>query len=228
MGIVLGFGSVKTLTDMSVRNCFGDIRAFRPTIVVGVPAVWELIRKGILSKVKAGGSIKETLFSGALWLKKCPLPFVSGIADAVVFKQVREQFGGRLRFGLSGGAAVSRETQEFLSNALVTLLQGYGLTESCGMCAILPPHYMQYGTVGVPVPSIEIKLVDVPDAGYFATNTPNPQGEVWIRGPSVTQGYFKRDDVTKESITEDAWFQTGDIAQWNVDGSQYSRPFLSL
>jgi long-chain acyl-CoA synthetase len=123
-----------------------------------------------------------------------------------------------LRYALSGGAALSKETQEFLTNALVTVLQGYGLTESCGMCAILPPDFMQYGSVGVPVPSIEVKLVDFPDANYFATNTP-PQGEVWIRGNSITKGYFKRDDVTKESFTEDGWFKTGDIAQWNKDGT---------
>lgn len=88
------------------------------------------------------------------------------------------------------------------------------------MCAILPPEYMQYGSLGVPVPSIEIKLVDVPDAGYFATNKPCAQGEVLIRGNSVTQGYFKRDDQTKEAITDDGWFRTGDIGQWNGDGSE--------
>ncbi|EGG11621.1 uncharacterized protein MELLADRAFT_102462 [Melampsora larici-populina 98AG31] len=219
MGVVMGYGAVKTLTDASVRNCVGDIKAFKPTVMVGVPAVWELIRKGILSKVKAGGKLKERVFNGAMFLKKSPLPFVGGLMDTVVFKQVREQTGGRLRYALSGGAALSRETQEFLSNALVTVLQGYGLTESCGMCAILPPDYMQYGAVGAPVPSIEVKLVDVPDAGYFSTNTPLQQGEVWIRGPSVTKGYFKREDVTKESITEDGWFKTGDIAQWNPDGT---------
>ncbi|KAG0144613.1 hypothetical protein CROQUDRAFT_47089 [Cronartium quercuum f. sp. fusiforme G11] len=219
MGVVMGYGAVKTLTDASVRNCKGDIRAFKPTIMVGVPAVWELIRKGILAKVKASGKLKERVFSGALMLKKSSLPFIGGLMDTVVFKQVREQTGGRLRYVLSGGAALSRETQEFLSNALVTVLQGYGLTESCGMCAILPPNFMQYGAVGAPVPSIEVKLVDVPDANYFSTNTPFPQGEVWIRGPSVTKGYFKRDDVTKESITEDGWFKTGDIAQWNPDGT---------
>lgn len=221
MGIRLGYGSVKTLTEASMKNCSGDLKTFKPTIMVGVPAVWELIRKGILAKVKGGGKIKQTIFNTALAIKKHPIlgQIAGGVMDTVVFDQVRQQTGGNLRYVLSGGAALSRETQEFLSSALVTVLQGYGLTESCGMCAILTPLFMQYGAVGVPVPSCEVKLVDAPDAGYLSTNQPNPQGEVWIRGPSVSKGYFKRDDVTQESMTDDGWFKTGDIAQWNQDGT---------
>lgn len=80
------------------------------------------------------------------------------------------------------------------------------------------PEQFGYGHVGSPVPCCEIKLVDVPDANYFSTN-PKPQGEVWVRGPSITQGYWKRDDLTKETITEDGWLQTGDIAEWNANGT---------
>ncbi|KAJ1022946.1 hypothetical protein NDA13_004995 [Ustilago tritici] len=217
MGITMGYGKVKTLTQASVRNCDGDIKAFKPSIMIGVPAVWELIRKGILSKVNAGGSFKQKLFNGALAIKKNKIPLLTSVVDNVVFKAVREQTGGRLRFALCGGAALSRETQEFLNNALVLLLQGYGLTESCGMTAILHPEFYSYGPSGGCVPAIEIKLRDVPDAGYFATNNP-PQGEVLIRGPSVTKGYFNRDDVNKESF-QDGWFLTGDVGQWNPDGT---------
>lgn len=217
MGITMGYGKVKTLTQASVRNCDGDIKAFKPSIMIGVPAVWELIRKGILSKVDAGGSFKQKLFNGALTIKKNKIPLLTSVVDNVVFKAVREQTGGRLRFALCGGAALSRETQEFLNNALVLLLQGYGLTESCGMTAILHPEFYSYGPSGGCVPAIEIKLRDVPDAGYFATNNP-PQGEVLIRGPSVTKGYFNRDDVNKESF-QDGWFLTGDVGQWNPDGT---------
>ncbi|KAJ1024337.1 hypothetical protein NDA18_004506 [Ustilago nuda] len=217
MGITMGYGKVKTLTQASVRNCDGDIKAFKPSIMIGVPAVWELIRKGILSKVNAGGSFKQKIFNGALTIKKNKIPLLTSVVDNVVFKAVREQTGGRLRFALCGGAALSRETQEFLNIALVLLLQGYGLTESCGMTAILHPEFYSYGPSGGCVPAIEIKLRDVPDAGYFATNNP-PQGEVLIRGPSVTKGYFNRDDVNKESF-QDGWFLTGDVGQWNPDGT---------
>lgn len=130
-GVVLGFGKVKTLTDASVRNCRGDIAAFAPTILVGVPAVWETIRKGIVGKVAAAGAITKSVFNGALTIKK-NLPMAGSVIDNTILKSVKAATGGRLRLALSGGAALSRETQEFLDLALVTLLQGYGMTESCG------------------------------------------------------------------------------------------------
>lgn len=77
---------------------------------------------------------------------------------------------------------------------------------------------LSYGHVGSISPAVEMKLVDVPDAGYFSTNA-KPQGEVWVRGPCVTKGYWKRDDLTKETIAEGGWLQTGDIAEWNEDGT---------
>jgi long-chain acyl-CoA synthetase len=220
VGMKTGYGRVKTLTDASVRQCKGDIVTFRPSIMVGVPAVWEQIRKGITSKINASGSLKKTIFNGAMAAKKADVPGLSQLADAVVLNNIKQATGGRLRLALSGGAALSKETQEFLSIALVTMLQGYGMTESCGMCAILPPELMQYRSVGLPVPSAEIKLLDVPEAGYKSTNNP-PQGEVCIRGPSVTKGYYKRDDLNNdESIfTKDGWLRTGDVGQWNADGT---------
>ena len=124
VGICSGFGRVKTLTDQSVRNCQGDIKAFRPSIMVGVPAVWETIRKGILAQVNKSGIIRKSMFNGAMSIKKANVPFLKSIVDAVVFSKIREGTGGRLRVALSGGAALSRETQEFLSIALVTIVQG--------------------------------------------------------------------------------------------------------
>ncbi|KAF8064402.1 long-chain-fatty-acid-CoA-ligase [Lyophyllum atratum] len=220
VGMPSGYGRVKTLTDASVRNCKGDISAFRPSIMVGVPAVWETIRKGIISKVNGGGAVKKSVFHGAIAAKKANVPVFAQLADSVVLSGVRAATGGRLRIALSGGAAVSRETQEFLTVALVTVLQGYGMTESCGMCAILPPELMRFDSVGVPVPSIEVKLRDVPDAGYTSSNDPQ-QGEVCIRGPSVTKGYYKRPDLNEDEtiFTKDGWLRTGDVGQWNSDGT---------
>ncbi|WFC94774.1 long-chain-fatty-acid--CoA ligase [Malassezia brasiliensis] len=217
-GIALGYGRVKTLTATSVRDSRSDLMAFRPTLLVGVPAVWELIRKGILSKVQAASAAKRKMFNMGLWSKRRHVPGLSQLADAVVFRAVREQTGGRLRLALSGGAPISKATHEFLRLALVNILQGYGMTESSAMCAVLTPAFFKYGCVGVPMPSIEVKLRDVPDARYFSTNDP-PQGEVLIRGPSVTQGYFKRPDVTAETFTDDGWLCTGDVGQWNSDGT---------
>ncbi|WVF71214.1 hypothetical protein IAT40_006014 [Kwoniella sp. CBS 6097] len=221
-GLPIGYGRVKTLTDASVRECKGDIAEFRPTIMVGVPAVWELIRKGILGKVDSAGALKKNIFNFALGAKqtanKYSIPFVGGITDKVVFDGVRAQTGGRLKILFNGGGAVSRSTQAFLCTALVTMIQGYGLTESTAMAAILNPGFMQYGAVGGPVPAAEIKLVDAKEAGYFSTNDP-PQGEILIRGPAIFKGYYKRPDLDKEAFTEDGWFRTGDVGQWNKDGT---------
>ncbi|GAA5852553.1 hypothetical protein JCM8547_002540 [Rhodosporidiobolus lusitaniae] len=220
VGARMGYGSPKTLTDASVRNCVGDIRELQPTIMVGVPAVWETIRKGIVSKVRSAGVLKSKIFDFAVSAKKLGgrHSFIGSAADAIVFNAVKQGTGGKLKYALSGGAPISKETHEFLCIALVTIIQGYGMTESTAMCCLLPPEFHQYQTVGCPVPSCEIKLVDVEDAGYRSTNTP-PQGEIWIRGPSVTKGYYKRDDLTAESWTEDGWFKTGDVGQWNKDGT---------
>jgi len=124
VGMCSGYGRVKTLTDQSVRNCQGDIKAFRPTVMVGVPAVWELIRKGIVAKVNSSGTLRKSMFNGAMSIKKANVPVLKGVVDSVVFAKIKEGTGGRLRLALSGGAALSRETQEFLNHALVTIVQG--------------------------------------------------------------------------------------------------------
>ncbi|WVQ81778.1 hypothetical protein IAT38_003903 [Cryptococcus sp. DSM 104549] len=221
-GLPIGYGRVKTLTDASVRECKGDIAEFKPTIMVGVPAVWELIRKGILTKVDQAGALKKSIFNFALKAKTAAnqysIPMIGGLTDKIVFDAIRAQTGGRLKILFNGGGAVSKSTQQFLCTALVVMIQGYGLTESTAMAAILNPAWMQFGAVGGPVPAAEVKLVDAPEAGYFSTNT-LPQGEILIRGPAIFQGYYKRPDLDKEAFTEDGWFRTGDIGQWNKDGT---------
>jgi long-chain acyl-CoA synthetase len=92
--------------------------------MVGVPAIWELIRKGILAQVNSAGTIRKTMFEGAMTVKKKNVPLLKTVVDSVVFAKIRQATGGRLRLALSGGAALSRETQEFLNIALVTIVQG--------------------------------------------------------------------------------------------------------
>jgi long-subunit acyl-CoA synthetase (AMP-forming) len=132
-GVSLGYGSPRTLTDASVRDCLGDIRELKPSLMVGVPAVWETIRKGVLAKVHAESPTTQKMFNAAfktkLWLMNKGLP--TKFLD-VVFNKIKQQTGGRLRFALSGGAPISKETQEFLSVTLCPILQGYGMTETCG------------------------------------------------------------------------------------------------
>lgn len=98
----------RTLTDASVRNCLGDIRTLKPTIMVGVPAVWELIRKGIMTKVKASGGLKQSIFNGAIAAKKFGGrgSVLAAVTDAVIFNAVKQGTGGRLKYALSGGAPI--------------------------------------------------------------------------------------------------------------------------
>jgi long-chain acyl-CoA synthetase len=86
------------------------------------------------------------------------------------------------------------------------------------MCAIMTPDSFEYSSVGVPMACAEVKLVDVADAGYFANNKPS-QGEIWLRGPSITKGYYNRDKETEEAFTSDGWFKTGDIGEWQTSGT---------
>jgi len=221
LGGALGYGSPKTLSDSSVRNCKGDLAELRPTLLVGVPAVWETIRKGIVAKIKSLSSLKQKIFRFAFALKFAAMmlriPLIPTLIDNTVFKQIKGQTGGRLQFALSGGAPLARETQKFLQITLCPLVQGYGLTETTGLVSMTDPSDIDIGRVGAPSPSVEVKLVDVPDAGYFSTNTPQ-QGEIWVRGPGVTSGYYKNPEITKEVYGEDGWFQTGDVGQWEKNG----------
>ncbi|KAF8063537.1 long-chain-fatty-acid-CoA-ligase, partial [Lyophyllum atratum] len=219
-GVTSGYARPKTLTDAGVRGCRGDLAALRPNVMFGVPAVWEAIRKGLLGKIEQGGWVKKKAFDAAMGLKKAGVPVLGAMADMLVLSKVREATGGQLVFTMNGGAAISQDTQEFLSWAVVPMMQGYGLTESCGMCTLLPPELPVFGTVGLPVPSIEIKLIDVPSAGYTSKDTPQ-RGEVCIRGPSVTKGYYKRPDLNNDEtiFTKDGWLRTGDVGQWNQDGT---------
>ncbi|CEI86030.1 hypothetical protein RMCBS344292_00477 [Rhizopus microsporus] len=219
-GITIGYGSFRTLTDTSVRNCKGDIREFQPTLMCGVPAVWEAIRKSIVTKIQGASSNAQAVFNRAFHTKAWF--FERGLStpllDRLVFNKIREQFGGRLRCAISAGAPLAIETQKFLTITLCPIITGYGMTESTSVCTLMSDTQLSYGHVGSISPAVEMKLVDVPDAGYFSTNA-KPQGEVWVRGPCVTKGYWKRDDLTKETIAEGGWLQTGDIAEWNEDGT---------
>ncbi|EPY53810.1 long-chain-fatty-acid-CoA ligase [Schizosaccharomyces cryophilus OY26] len=216
-GGVLGYASPRTLTDASVVNCRGDMPEFRPTVIIGVPAVYELIKKGILTKVSAMPVHRQKIFSGSLALKqyllKRNLPG-TGTLDAIVFNKVKAATGGRLRYCVSGGAALAATTQAFLSTTLCPVLPGYGLTETCAGSFVLSPEqwHLYANSVGFPVPSIEFKLVDIPELNYYSNGSP-PRGEVWIRGPAVCNGYLNRPDDNASSFTEDGWFKTGDVGE---------------
>ncbi|KAK9471125.1 eukaryotic long-chain fatty acid CoA synthetase (LC-FACS) [Dipodascopsis tothii] len=219
-GGTLGYGTVRTISDLSVRNCRGDIAEFRPTVMVGVPAVWESVRKGIVNKVQAAGSVTSKVFWGAFKAKQAlqsmRLPGAS-LLDSIVFKKVKEATGGRLRIVMNGGAPLSVETQMFITTVIAPMIIGYGLTETAAMCCLMAPSRLAMGVAGDPMVCVEIKLVDVPENGYLSTNNP-PQGEVLVRGDCVSSQYYKNERETKDAYTEDGWFRTGDIGEWAPSG----------
>jgi len=220
-GSTMGYGNPKTLSDNSVRNCAGDIREFKPSVMVGVPAVWETVKKGIVAKVNASSPLVKTLFwnslSAKMHMMNAGIPG-SGVLDSVVFKKLKEATGGRLKLCMNGGGPIAKETQQFISMAIAPMIIGYGLTETTAMGCIMNPLEFNVNNMGAMPASVEIKLVDFAEAGYYATNKPNPQGEVWIRGPSVLEEYYENPKETKEALTEDGWFKTGDIGEFDSNG----------
>lgn len=216
-GGTMGYGNPRTLSDVNVRNCKGDIREFKPTILIGVPAVWEQVRKGIVNKVSNGSFIVKNMFWGAMaaknWLLHTGLPGV-GVLDSVVFSKIKDATGGRLRICMNGGGPISKDTQRFISVAIAPMISGYGLTETAAMGVIMDPLSFTTEALGEITGAVEVKLVDFADAGYFSTNSP-PQGEIWIRGDSITDGYLDLEKETKEAFTDDGWFKTGDIGEFD-------------
>ncbi len=141
-GCTMGYGSAKTLTETSVQNCKGDIREFAPTIMVGVPGVWELVKKGIISKVEASNPIIRNMFWGAMSLKSTLLSVGlpgAGILDHLVFRKIREATGGQLRITMNGGGPVAKDTQRFISMCITPMINGYGLTETCALVSPIIP-----------------------------------------------------------------------------------------
>ena len=216
IGAETGFytGDVKTLVD--------DIQELKPTVVPGVPRVFEKIYATITARIASKSGLAQKLFNKAFFAsskamrsgKKPPV-----VWEKLVFSKIKKNLGGRVRMLFSGGAPLNRRTQEYLSIVFACpLLQGYGLTETCGASCASYIDDPTPGHNGPPTTNVELKLVDVPEMNYFHVQTP-PTGEICIRGPSVTSGYFKEPKLTAEAIDEQGWFHTGDIGRLTPAGT---------
>ncbi|WOG90539.1 hypothetical protein DCAR_0209783 [Daucus carota subsp. sativus] len=204
-GASIGFwqGNIKLLMN--------DVKELKPSIFCAVPRVLDKIYSGLVEKISSGGLIKKSLFNIAYSykLENMRRGYKHGAAapifDKIVFSKVKEGLGGNMRLILSGAAPLSTAVETFLR--VVT-------------CAdVLQGYVAMIGTVGPPLPSIDVCLESVPDMGYDALAAATPRGEICIRGRTLFSGYYKRQDLTQEVMNHDGWFHTGDIGEWQPDGS---------
>ncbi|EIE87990.1 hypothetical protein G6F46_009930 [Rhizopus delemar] len=191
-----------------------DIAELKPTVFCSVPRLFNRIYDKVLAGVKKKGGMSAYLFHNAFQAKKKHLnkTIHHWLWDRVVFGQIRQKLGGRLRFILSGSAPVSPDVMDFMRICFsARVFEGYGQTENyCGGCLTVIDDNTS-GVVGVPFPCSEIKLVDVPEMDYLSTDQPHPRGEICIRGHSVMKEYYKSPEKTAETVDEDGWLHTGDI-----------------
>ncbi|UNI18358.1 Long-chain-fatty-acid--CoA ligase [Purpureocillium takamizusanense] len=220
IGGTLGYGNPRTLSDVSVKDCAGDMRELRPTVMVGVPQVWETVRKGVMAKLGSSSPLIRSLFWGAFsykgFMSRNKLPLAS-IFDGIVFSKVRELTGGRLRFTMNGASGIADGTKHFLSLVLAPMLVGYGLTETCANGALGCPLEYSPNAIG-PIPAaIDVKLVSIDDLGY-STDAKVPQGEILLKGLPIMREYYDNPEDTAKALTPDGWFRTGDIGEFDADG----------
>ncbi|KAL7189068.1 hypothetical protein ACSBR1_038853 [Camellia fascicularis] len=218
-GASIGFwrGDAKLLIE--------DIGELKPTIFCAVPRVLDKIYSGLQQKISSGGFLKNTLFNFAYSYKLHNMKSgskhteASPLCDKIVFSKVKQGLGGNVRVILSGGAPLATHVEAFLRVvACAHVLQGYGLTETCGGTFVsLPNELDMLGTVGPPLPNVDVCLESIPEMGYDALSS-TQRGEICIRGETLFSGYYKREDLTKEVMVGE-WFHTGDIGEWQPNGS---------
>ncbi|KAG9457767.1 hypothetical protein H6P81_002275 [Aristolochia fimbriata] len=201
-----------------------DLMELKPTLFTGVPRVFDRVHEGILKSVEQLNPRRRMIFNLLYryklgWMRSgYSHKWASPLADLLAFRKVKARLGGRIRLMVSGGAPLSAEVEEFMRvTGCAFFIQGYGLTETCGMSTCCYPDDMALvGTVGVPSVYTEIRLEEVPEMGYDPLAVPS-RGEICIRGKTVFSGYYKNPELTREVIT-DGWFHTGDIGEMSPDG----------
>ncbi|MDG2466896.1 MAG: AMP-dependent synthetase/ligase [Alphaproteobacteria bacterium] len=196
----------------SVDQVSSNLQEAKPTLMIAVPRLYEVLYDRIERGLKAKGGLSENLFrkAVALGLKKLDggrLTLTEKIADRILERlvraKVRQRLGGRLRYFCSGGAPLNPDIGRFFLAIGVGILQGYGQTEASPVISLNPPDDIRISTVGIPVSSVDLMLDD--------------DGQILIRGDMVMKGYWNKPDETAETI-QDGWLHTGDIGQIDDDG----------
>ncbi len=197
-----------------VAQNLGEIR---PTVMTMVPRFYEKLYARVNESVDKGSQGKKKIFHWAIGVggehgkyrlagksASFGLELKYKIANALVFKKLQARIGGRLRFFVSGAAPLAKEIADFFWAAGITIVEGYGLTETSPVISVNRPGSLKFGTVGRLIPGVEVKI-----AG---------DGEIYVRGPNVMKGYYKKEAATAEAIDSDGFFHTGDIGELDGDG----------
>ena len=193
-----------------------DFMHVKPFFFATVPRLMEKIQTGVKVKGQEMSGLQKNLYYWAIYLtekydpENPPTGFAAlkhRIADKIVYSKIRDLFGGKLRGIVSGGAALSPEIFKFINAIGIVCVQGYGLTETSPVITVQSPGAMRIGSSGKPLRNVEVKIAD--------------DNEILTRGPHVMKGYYKDEEQTKEVMTDDGWFKTGDIGKIDEDGYLY-------
>lgn len=201
----------------SIDKVPDNLKDVRPTIFIGVPRIFEKVFERARLKATQSGRINAIIFDWAIDIAKefaslnearQPIPMAltakHGVADKIVFSKLRDFFGGRLRFCITGGAALPDEIFLIFTGAGISIMQGYGLTETSPVISSNNPTAFKVGTVGRPIRNVSVRIAD--------------DGEIEVSGPGVMAGYYRKEQATSEAFTADGWFRTGDIGTVDDDG----------
>ncbi len=210
----IGFASA---VDGRVDKIVDNLAEVRPTFLAGPPRIFEKVHAKVVQTVQEEVGVKARLFGWAFGVGarvsqtrlqgREPGPVLRAqyaVADRLVLAKIRNLLGGRIRFLVSGSAALSPDVAGWFHSAGVLILEGYGLTETSAGGCIVRPDEPAFGVVGPPVAGTEVKLA--------------PDGEVFFRGPSVMRGYHNNPEATAEVLGADGWFATGDVGELDASG----------
>lgn len=189
----------------------------RPTVFLGMPRLYEKMKERVEDAAAKAGGRQKAVFNWAMQVglkaareemrgrrPDAATRMQQAVADRLVFRKVRERFGGRIRYIISAGAPLPAEVMEFFAAVGLTIIEGYGLTETTSLVLANRPGNMRPGTVGYPPDNLEVSLA--------------PDGEILTRGAGVMRGYWNQPRATAEAIDAEGWFHTGDLGEWTPEG----------
>jgi long-chain acyl-CoA synthetase len=212
--LLIGF---PTAIDGRVDKIVDNLAELRPTVMGAVPRIFEKTHARVEGMIAEQGGFKKRIFDWAIGVglqvsrarqagrkPSLPISLQHKLADRLVLSNIRARFGGRLRFFISGSAALDRAVAQWFDAVGITVLEGYGLTETSAASFLNLPAAYRLGTVGWPFPNTEVKIAD--------------DGEILLKGPGVMSAYHGLPDATAEALEQDGWFHTGDIGEIDPDG----------